>query len=158
MDFEEHAAKPLLRAAGIETPKGKIARSSVEAAQIVETLGAAVIKAQVPTGKRGKAGGIALVSSPQEAKAEAERILQLKIGDHDVASLLIEEQVGIEKEYYLAILNDTASKGPLLLFSSEGGMDIEEIAESHPQALTRIELDIRSAPDLTLFKDKLPTV
>lgn len=158
MNFEEHAAKPLLRAAGIETPKGEIARSANAAAQIVESIGAAVVKAQVPTGKRGKAGGIALVSSPQEAQSEAARILQLQIGDHEVSSLLIEEQVGIEKEYYLAILNDSASKGPLLLFSSEGGMDIEEIAEAHPQALTRIELDIRSEPDLAFFKDRLPDV
>src|SRR6478752_2829065 len=101
MNFEEHAAKPLLR-----------------------EVGPCVIKAQVPTGKRGKAGGIKLAASPDEAKAAAVAILGMTIGEHRVAKVLVEEQVPIAHEMYAAVLNDPASKGPLLLFSAQGGMDI----------------------------------
>jgi succinyl-CoA synthetase beta subunit len=147
MNFEEHAAKPLLRAAGIDTPKGRLATSVDEAVAAAQDLGRCVIKAQVPTGKRGKAGGIKLAVSPDEAKVAAAAILGMSIGEHRVAKLLVEEQVPIAHEMYAAVLNDPASKGPLLLFSAQGGMDIEEIAERHPDALLRLPIDIRRGPD-----------
>jgi succinyl-CoA synthetase beta subunit len=147
MNFEEHAAKPLLRAAGIDTPKGKLATSVDEVVAAAQNLGRCVIKAQVPTGKRGKAGGIKLAASPDEARAAAAAILGMSIGEHRVAKVLVEEQVPIAHEMYAAVLNDPASKGPLLLFSAQGGMDIEEIAERHPDALLRLSVDIRRGPD-----------
>jgi succinyl-CoA synthetase beta subunit len=147
MNFEEHAAKPLLRAAGIDTPKGKLATSVDEVVAAAQNLGRCVIKAQVPTGKRGKAGGIKLAASPDEARAAAAAILGMSIGEHRVAKVLVEEQVPIAHEMYAAVLNDPASKGPLLLFSAQGGMDIEEIAERHPDALLRLPVDIRRGPD-----------
>jgi succinyl-CoA synthetase beta subunit len=147
MNFEEHAAKPLLRAAGIDTPKGKLATSVDEVVAAAQNLGRCVIKAQVPTGKRGKAGGIKLAESPDEARAAAAAILGMSIGEHRVAKVLVEEQVPIAHEMYAAVLNDPASKGPLLLFSAQGGMDIEEIAERHPDALLRLPVDIRRGPD-----------
>ena len=128
MNFEEHAAKPLLRAAGIATPQGALAATPAEAAQIADKLGPCVVKAQVPTGKRGKAGGIKLAADAAEAEAAAAAILGMTIGEHRVEKVLVEEQVPIAREMYAAVLNDPASKGPLLLFSAEGGMDIEEIA------------------------------
>jgi succinyl-CoA synthetase beta subunit len=147
MNFEEHAAKPLLRAAGIDTPKGRLATSVNDAVAAARDLGRCVIKAQVPTGKRGKAGGIKLAASPDEAKVAAAAILGMSIGEHRVAKVLVEEQVPIAHEMYAAVLNDPASKGPLLLFSAQGGMDIEEIAERHPDALLRLPIDIRKGPD-----------
>jgi len=156
MNFEEHAAKPLLRAVGIETPKGALATSPDEAERIASEIGPCVVKAQVPTGKRGKAGGIKLAATPAEAHAHAERILGMTIGEHTVERLLVEAQVPIAKEMYAAVLNDPDSKGPLLLFSAEGGMDIEEIAERHPEALVRFGIDIRKGLDRDALAAALP--
>jgi succinyl-CoA synthetase beta subunit len=82
MNFEEHAAKPLLRAVGIETPKGSLATTPDEAERIAAEIGPCVVKAQVPTGKRGKAGGIKLAATPAEARAHAKQILGMTIGEH----------------------------------------------------------------------------
>jgi succinyl-CoA synthetase beta subunit len=125
MNFEEHAAKPLLRAVGIQTPEGGLARTPDDAEKLAAEIGPCVIKAQVPTGKRGKAGGIKLAATPAEARQHAERILGMTIGDHVVERVLVEAQVPIAKEFYAAVLNDPETKGPLLLFSAQGGMDIE---------------------------------
>jgi succinyl-CoA synthetase beta subunit len=116
-----------------------------------------VIKAQVPTGKRGKAGGIKLASNPDEARTMAAAILGMSIGEHRVDTVLVEEQVPIAHEMYAAVLNDPASKGPLLLFSAQGGMDIEEIADKHPDALLRLAIDIRRGPDPKAIERALAT-
>jgi succinyl-CoA synthetase beta subunit len=157
MNFEEHAAKPLLAAAGIAIPPGRLAASPGEAEAIAQELGPCVVKAQVPAGKRGKAGGIRLASSPAEAKAHAAAILGMTIGDHRVERLLVEAQVPIAHEMYAAVLNDPASKGPLLIFSAAGGMDIEEIARAQPAALLRFPVDIRKGPDPSALRTALPT-
>jgi len=156
MNFEEHAAKPLLRAAGIATPKSGLATTPTEAERIAGEIGPCVVKAQVPTGKRGKAGGIKLAATPAEARAHAERILGMAIGEYSVERLLVEAQVPIAKEMYAAVLNDPDSKGPLLLFSAMGGMDIEEIAEQHPSALVRLPIDIRKGLDRDTLSTALP--
>lgn len=158
MNFEEHAAKPLLAATGIPVPEGGLAASPEEAATRAQALGPCVIKAQVPTGKRGKAGGIALANTPEDARREAERILGLEIGGHKVEQLLVEQQVPIASELYAAVLNDAASKGPLLLFSAQGGMDIEEIAEQHPDKLLRMQIDIRKGLDRAAIETALSEV
>ena len=155
MTFEEHAAKPLLCAAGIDTPKGRLAVTAAEAASAAREIGPCVIKAQVPTGKRGKAGGIKLAATPDEAKLAAAAILGMSIGEHRVAKVLLEEQVQIAHEMYAAVLNDPASQGPLLLFSAQGGMDIEEIAEQHPDALVRLPVDIRNGLDIKALERAL---
>ncbi len=146
MNFEEHAAKPLLRAVGIETPKGRLVTTPEDAAAAAAELGACVVKAQVATGKRGKAGGIKLAATPAEAKAHAGAILGMMIGEWRVDRLLVEEQVAIQHEMYAAIVTDPDTKGPLLLFSTEGGMDIEEIAAEKPDSLLRLPIDIRKGP------------
>jgi len=156
MNFEEHAAKPLLRGAGIATPKGVLARNADEAARAAAQLGPCVVKAQVATGKRGKAGGIKLARTADEARAAAAGILGMTIGEHRVEKLLVEEQVPIAREMYAAVLNDPASKGPLLLFSAEGGMDIEELAATRPGALVRLPIDIRTGLDLRAVDKALP--
>lgn len=158
MNFEEHAAKPLLRAAGIATPQGALVTTPGEARARAQALGACVVKAQVPTGKRGKAGGIALAGNAAEAEAAARRILGMEIDGLRVERLLIEEQVAIARELYAAVLNDAESKGPLVLFSPEGGMDIEELAAARPDALLRLPVDIRRGLDRNVLLERLPEV
>ena len=143
MNFEEHAAKPLLAARGIAVPAGGLAQTPDEAAGIAARWGAAVVKAQVPAGKRGKAGGIKRAASPAEARIHASTILGMEIAGHRVEKVLIEEQVPIARELYAAVVNDASSKGPLVMFSTEGGMDIEEIAAASPGNLRRLPVDIR---------------
>jgi succinyl-CoA synthetase beta subunit len=156
MNFEEHAAKPLLRAVGIATPDGGIAETPEEAEALAAKIGHCVVKAQAPTGKRGKAGGIKLAATPAEARDHAERILGMTIGDHVVERVLVEAQVPIQKEFYAAVLNDPETKGPLMLFSAQGGMDIEEIAEKHPDALMRLPIDIRKGLNREKLQSALP--
>ena len=146
MNFEEHAAKPLLAVAGIATPPGAVAENAQEAETIAARIGACVVKAQVPSGKRGKAGGIKLAGTPAEAGAAAAEILAMEFGVHGVAAVLVEAQVGIAAEYYAAVLNDPETKGPLILFSAAGGMEIEELAATRPETLLRLPVDIRHGP------------
>lgn len=143
MNFEEHAAKPLLARQGIAVPKGGLAKSPDEAAAVAARIGAVVVKAQVPTGKRGKAGGIKLAATPDEARNHAKAIIGMEIADCKVEKVLIEEQMPIERELYAAVLNDPSSKGPLVMFSTEGGMDIEEVVATSPGKLRREPVDIR---------------
>jgi len=144
MDFEEHAAKPLLAGKGIAVPRGGLAKTPDEAAEVAARIGGAVVvKAQVPAGKRGKAGGIKLAATPDEARARARSIIGMEIAGHKVEKVLVEEQVPIARELYAAVLNDPSSKGPLAMFSTEGGMDIEEVAAMAPASLRRRPVDIR---------------
>ncbi len=147
MNFEEHAAKSLILApAGIPVPRGMLVASAAEAAKAAKEIGPCVVKAQVPTGKRGKAGGIKLAGTPAEAEQVAGKILGMTIGDYTVERLLIEEQAKIVREFYLAVLHDTGAKKPLILFSTEGGMDIEEVAAEKPDAIRRLLVDIDNVP------------
>ena len=143
MNFEEHAAKPLLTAAGIAVPESRLARTADGAAKAAQDLGAVVVKAQVPAGKRGKAGGIKTADSAEEARAAAEKIFGLEIAGHAVEKVLIEERSDIAREFYAAVLNDPATKGPLVMFSTEGGMDIEEVAAATPGQLKQSAVDVR---------------
>jgi succinyl-CoA synthetase beta subunit len=143
MNFEEHAAKPLLARHGIAVPNGALAKTPDEAAAVAAGIGPVVVKAQVPTGKRGKAGGIKLAATPAEARTHARSIIGMDIAGHKVEKVLIEEQMPIERELYAAVLNDPVSKGPLVMFSTEGGMDIEEVAATAPDKLRRQPVDIR---------------
>ncbi len=144
MDFEEHAAKPLLAGKGIAVPRGGLAKTPDEAAEVAARIGGAVVvKAQVPAGKRGKAGGVKLAATPADARAHARSIIGMVIAGHKVEKVLVEEQVPIARELYAAVLNDPSSKGPLVMFSTEGGMDIEEVAATAPGNLRRRPVDIR---------------
>jgi succinyl-CoA synthetase beta subunit len=147
MNFEEHAAKLLvLTPAGIPVPRGKLCISAAEAAMAAANIGPCVVKAQVPAGKRGKAGGIKLAAGPDEAKDAASQILGMRIGDYKVERVLVEEQAAIAREFYAAVLHDVAARKPLILFSTEGGMDIEDIAAAKPSAIRRLPVDIDGRP------------
>lgn len=143
MNFEEFAAKPLLAAAGIAVPPGRLVHTPADARTAAAGIGACVVKAQVPTGKRGLAGGIKAAATPADAEARARDILGMTIAGHQVDKLLIEAQADIAGELYAAVLNDPATKGPLILFSAQGGMDVEELAANHPDRLVRLPVDIR---------------
>ena len=143
MNFEEHAGKLLLAGRGIAVPKGGLAQTADEAAEIAAAIGPVVVKAQAPTGKRGKAGGIRLAATPDEARTHAKAIIGMRIGDYRVEKVLVEEQMPIVREFYAAVLNDPSSKSPLVMFSTEGGMDIEEVAATAPEKLQRQRVDIR---------------
>ena len=150
MNFEEHSAKPRLAEHGLQIARGILANSVDAAQQAARELGGAcVLKAQVPTGKRGKAGGIQLVNSPDQAAEHAERILGMEIAGYKVEQLLVEPQIDIAAEYYAAVLNDPRSKAPLVIFSAQGGMDIEEVAADNPAAIRQQAVDIRSGFDKT---------
>ncbi|MBM3580606.1 MAG: succinate--CoA ligase [Alphaproteobacteria bacterium] len=142
MNFEEHVAKAQFAEVGIPVPEGRLATTPAEAAAAAQTLGPVAVKAQVPAGKRGKGGAIALVDSPAEAEAAGRRILGITLGTHRVERLLVEKRVAIARELYAAVLNDPASKGPLVLFSTLGGMDIEEAAARDANAVRRRPVDI----------------
>ena len=143
MNFEEHAAKALLKVRGIPVPEGRAVDSPEAAADAAHALaGPCVVKAQVPTGKRGKAGGIRPVDTPGEARAAASEILGMTIDGHRVERILVERRIAIAAELYAAVLTDSVSRGPVVLFSAMGGMEVEEIAAADPGAMRRIEVDI----------------
>jgi len=143
MNLEEYAAKQhVLVPAGVPTPTGKVCENAEQAAAAVSEIGPSVVKAQVPTGKRGKSGGIKLVKTPAEAARAADEILQMSIGGHRVSRVLVEQLCPIARELYAAVLIDVGSRSPLVLFSTEGGMDIEEVAEKHPEAIRRHVVDV----------------
>jgi len=148
MNFEEYAAKPVLAAAGIAVPQSRLAETPDEAKVAAEAIGPCVVKAQVPTGKRGKAGGIQLADTPDQARAHAAKIIGMEIGGHTVEKVLVEAKSDIAREFYAAILNDPETKGPMVMFSTEGGMDIEEIAAETPEKLRKTPVDIRKGLSL----------
>ena len=142
MDLYEYQGKELLRNYGLETLPGIVAGTPEEAARAAETLGGTVaIKAQVLTGGRGKAGGIKVVSSPREAEEAAEQILGMDIRGHTVRRVYVEGGAEIDREFYLSITVDRTAKRPLILFSTEGGVEIEEVAETNPGAIVRLRVD-----------------
>jgi succinyl-CoA synthetase beta subunit len=144
MNLEEYAAKQhVLLPAAVPIPKGIVCKTPEEASAAVASIGPAVIKAQVPTGKRGKSGGIKMADSPEQGAAAARDILGMTIGGSRVERVLVEERCPIERELYAAVLIDVASRSPLVLFSTEGGMDIEEVAERKPDAIRRRFVDRR---------------
>jgi succinyl-CoA synthetase beta subunit len=158
MNFKEYAAKPLIAAAGITTPQGQIANTPLEAATIAEKLGRVAIKAQVPTGKRGKAGGIKIAASPEEARAATADIIGMEIATHRVECVLVEECVDIAREFYAAVLNDRDHRSPLVLFSTLGGMNIEEAAVQDADAVRQLNVDIREGLHLAAAEEMLTGV
>lgn len=147
MNFEEHAGKPLLKAAGIPVPNGGVATTADQAAEIAGPLGKVAVKAQVPTGKRGKAGGIKIADDAAAAQEAAGAILGMTIGEHVVEKVLVEQATAFTREFYAAVINDPETKGPKILFSTLGGMDVEEAAEQDPNAMRSLAVDIRKGPD-----------
>jgi succinyl-CoA synthetase beta subunit len=142
VDLYEHQGKELFARFGIPVSAGRVARSPQEAAAAARELdGEVVVKAQVLTGGRGKAGGIQLAVGPDDAAAHAEAILGMDINGHVVRRLWIEQASDIAREYYLSLTFDRGEKKPLFMFTTQGGVDIEEVAASSPEALVRLHVD-----------------
>ncbi len=133
MDLFEHQAKELFAEYGVPVPAGRIAASPEEARAIAEDFAAAgtsrvVVKAQVKTGGRGKAGGVKLADSPADAEEKARQILGMDIKGHRVHKVLVEEASAIAREFYFSFLLDRANRAFLSICSVEGGLEIEEVA------------------------------
>lgn len=142
MKLHEYQAKFRFAEFGVPIPKGKVATTPDEAFEIAQEIGGTVVvKAQVHVGGRGKAGGVKLAHSPEEAKACASEILGMDIKGLTVEKVLIDPGADIKKEIYLAITNDRASGKPLIIASAEGGMDIEQLAKERPEAIVREHID-----------------
>jgi succinyl-CoA synthetase beta subunit len=142
MDLYEYQGKQLFARFGIPVSEGRLASTPEEARAAAEELGGpVVVKAQVLTGGRGKAGGIKLADSPEEAAQRAEEILGLDIRGHVVRKVWVERASEIAKEYYLSVTFDRGEKKPLLMLTTEGGVDIEEVVEHSPDALARLHVD-----------------
>ena len=142
MDLYEHQGKELFAKGGVPTTTGRVAHTVDEArAAAVELGGVVVVKSQVPTGGRGKAGGVKVVDGPDAAAEAAEAILGLDIKGHITRRLWIEQAIAIAKEYYVSITFDRSAKQPLLMLTTMGGMDVEAVAEEHPAMLARLHVD-----------------
>ncbi|MDH2443979.1 ADP-forming succinate--CoA ligase subunit beta [Amnibacterium sp. CER49] len=142
MDLYEYQARDLFEHYGVPVLAGVVADTPEEARAAAERLaGTVVVKAQVKTGGRGKAGGVKVAHSPDEAAAAAEAILGLDIKGHVVKRLMVAAGARIEREFYVSILLDRANRSYLSLASYEGGMEIEELASTRPDALARVEVD-----------------
>src|SRR6202162_3856902 len=133
MKLLEYQPKQRLAGAGIAVPSGRLARTPAEAAAAARELGRVAVKAQVPIGGRGKAGGIAVVDTPEEAQREAARILAMDIRGYPVRSVWCETGLTIDAELYLGITLDPDRQRLVLIFSAAGGMEIEQAAVGAPE-------------------------
>jgi succinyl-CoA synthetase beta subunit len=142
MDLLEYQGKELFKRFGIPVSDGRLAVTPAEARSAAEELGGpVVVKAQVLTGGRGKAGGVKLADDPQDAEQKAKDIIGLDINGHVVEKLWIESASDIAKEYYLSVTFDRGEKKPLFMFTTQGGVEIEQVAEENPDALMRLHVD-----------------
>src|SRR5881392_3502989 len=142
MDLLEYQGKQLFSKHGVAVPEGRPGTSVQEAVEAAEELGyPVVIKAQVLIGGRGKAGGIKLANSREEAEQHADAILGMDIRGFTVHELYVEKASEIAEEYYAAILLDRTAKKPMAMLSQMGGMDVEEIAATDPNAIVRLHVD-----------------
>ncbi len=142
MDLLEYQGKQLFKRFGIPVSEGRLATTPAGARSAAEELGGpVVVKAQVLTGGRGKAGGVKLADDPEDAEQKAKDIIGLDINGHVVEKLWIETASDIAKEYYLSVTFDRGAKKPLFMFTTQGGIEIEQVAEENPDALVRLHVD-----------------
>ncbi len=142
MKLQEYMAKRLLRESGVPVPEGEVADTPTLVRQIAERLGCPVaVKAQVLVGGRGKAGGIKVARTPDDAEAVASQILGMDIKGLTVKKVLVEKGIDIASEYYAAVTVNRASRSMALMLSSMGGVDIEEVARDHPAAIVKVAVD-----------------
>ena len=142
MNLQEYQSKRIFAKFGVPIPRGEVATTATAARDIARRLGTrVVIKSQVLVGGRGKAGGIKLASTPDEAEMVAERILGMDIKGLKVRKVLVDEAADIKKELYLGLVIDRAQRRVVMMGSSEGGVDIEEVAAQTPEKITKIAID-----------------
>lgn len=139
MKLYEFMGKELLAKYGIPVPEGGVAVTPEEAAELAEKIGSVVIKAQILSGKRGKAGGIGFTDKKDEAGRFSANLLGSELNGYKVEAVLVEKKLQIDREFYLAITVDSAARKPLILASAKGGMDIEDVPEAD---LVKMTLDV----------------
>jgi len=156
MKIHEYQARELLASYGVPVPPGKVACSAEEAASIAEEIGLpVVIKAQVLVGGRGKAGGVKVAHSLEEAREAADKILKLTIKDIPVEAVLVAKAVDIQKEYYLSVTVDRSNKKAVCIVSASGGVDIEELAVKEPEKILKKHIDPLLGPDRNTLRKYL---
>ena len=142
MKLHEYRSKQLFSKFGIPIPQGRVAMTAHEAKAIARELGGpVVIKAQVLVGGRGKAGGIRLAHTPEEAEEAATQVLGMRVNGLQVRKVLVDEAAEIRSEIYLGVTNDRVIRSPVMMASAEGGVDIEEVARTHPDKIIRTYID-----------------
>jgi len=141
MKFLEYQVKDRFRSAGIPVPDGRLAKTPDEAALAAGALGPIAVKAQVPVGGRGKAGGIKLAKTAADAKRVAGEILGMTIKGYTVREIWCETAQDITRELYLGLTLDRDARRPVLILSAQGGMEIEEVAETHPETIAKLHPD-----------------
>jgi succinyl-CoA synthetase beta subunit len=147
--IHEYQAKQILSQYGVSIPRGEVTETAPQAAEIARKIGAPVVlKAQIHAGGRGKGGGIKVAQSPEEAQALAEKMIGMTLVTHQtgpggklVKRLLVEEALGVAKELYLGIVIDRARESPVVMASTEGGMEIEKVAAEHPELIFKEWID-----------------
>jgi succinyl-CoA synthetase beta subunit len=148
VDLYEHQARDVFAAHGVPVPRGAVADTAAEAADRARELdGPVVVKAQVKTGGRGKAGGVQLARTPEEAQEKAAAILGMDIKGHTVHRVLVTEASDIAEEYYFSFLLDRSNRTFLAMCSAEGGVEIEQLAVERPDALLKVPIDPLSGVD-----------
>ena len=147
MKIPEHAAKACLALAGIAIPRGVVARSPASAESAASAIAPVMVKAQIPTGARGKAGGIREAATSAEAGVAARALLSTSIGGHAVSAVLVEERIEVDRELYAAVLNDPESGTPRVMFSTHGGIEIEDEADRLPEVVRHTGVDPRGEID-----------
>ncbi|MFL6239959.1 MAG: ADP-forming succinate--CoA ligase subunit beta [Actinomycetes bacterium] len=153
MDLYEYQAKELFAAHGVPVTRQVVATTPAEARAAAEQLGGqVVVKAQVKTGGRGKAGGVKLADDPADAEEKASKILGLDIKGHVVRTILVTEASDIGEEYYFSFLLDRANRSYLAMCSAEGGVEIEQLAVEKPDALARVPIDPVTGVDSSLAR------
>ena len=143
MDLYEYQARDMFEAHGVPVLQGIVATTPAEARKAAETIGGqvVVVKAQVKTGGRGKAGGVKLAKGVDEAEQKASEILGMDIKGHEVRRVMVAEGADIAEEYYFSLLLDRANRSYLAMCSKEGGVDIEQLAVERPEALAKVAVD-----------------
>src|SRR6201994_1383106 len=144
MRFFEYESRAIVAKAGIPVTQHGFAKTPEEARRIAEEIGGpVVIKSQVLTGGRIKAGGVQFADPPEEAADHAEKVLQLEINGHMPRGVLVDSRAEVKHEYYAGVVWDGLRKRPVMLFSDMGGIDIEEVAEQHPDHVARMHFSTR---------------
>ncbi len=142
MKLHEYQSKNIFAKYGVPIPPGRVAATAAEARQIAEELGGrVVVKSQVLVGGRGKAGGVKLANTPEEAEELAAKILSMEIKGLPVRKVLVDKAANIETEIYLGITNDRAARKPVIMASAAGGVDIEEVARETPEKIIKVHID-----------------
>ncbi len=143
MFLSEHQAKNIIQRYGFQIPQGRVVKNAKEAGEVTSEFGKVALKVQTPCGGRGKRGGIKFAQTPQEAEKSAEELLSKKFDGFSVQELLVEEFVSLDREYYLGVADSRETRGPVVIISSRGGIDVEELSEKYPEYIAQEKYSLR---------------